>query len=73
MEVIVFDEISLSTMEQFYTFESRFKAAYLTTVTDNAERMRRQHLPFAGVHIIILGDFYQLPGVRGAPIYVQYP
>ena len=63
VKLIILDEINLVAKDEFAVLEERIRAAILTTILDHTERKERSHLPFAGIHFIIVGDFYQLPPV----------
>ena len=70
VKLFIIDEISLVGKEDLGILEQRLKASFLTTIQDPIERDARKHLPFAGVHFILCGDFYQLPPVfNKIPLY----
>jgi hypothetical protein len=70
VKLFIIDEISLISKEDLGNLEQRIKDSYLTTLPDPKDREKRKHLPFAGVHFILCGDFYQLPPVfNNIPIY----
>ena len=60
LKVIIIDEISMVSSELFYQVHSRLIEIF-DCKTDE---------PFAGIPIIVCGDLYQLPPVKGVPIYL---
>ena len=60
LKVTIIDEISMVSSELFYQVHSRLIEIF-DCKTDE---------PFAGIPIIVCGDLYQLPPVKGVPIYL---
>lgn len=56
--LIIVDEFSMITPAMFDLLERRLRALKC-----------RLDTPFGGVHIVLCGDFYQLPPVASVPIY----
>ena len=70
VQLFIIDEISLVSKQDLAILEQRIKACILTTIEDPIERDQRKNQPFAGIHFIFAGDFYQLPPVfNKIPIY----
>ena len=59
--------ISCSDLE---IMEQRIKLGILATIVDEEERVQREAKPFAGVHVLFAGNFYQLPPVSGQPLFI---
>lgn len=57
LQMVFIDEISMVGYEIFKKLEKR-----LRVIMDN-------DAPFGGLHIIAIGDFYQLPAVQDTPLY----
>ena len=57
VQTIVIYEISMVRADVFYAIDHRFREAAI-----GCNRMR----PFAGKHVIVCGDFFQLPPVKSA-------
>ena len=70
---MVFDEVSLMSLETLYDISYRLQAARKTIFfADQDERDKRDALatlPFGGWHVIFSGDLFQLPPVGGTRIY----
>ena len=68
-KIIVIDEISLTSLEDFYKQHIAYSRA-LSTLTDcQIEKQRMLDTPFGGLHVILVGDFYQLKCVQGTPFF----
>jgi hypothetical protein len=67
LELFVLDEVSLVSLSEFATINSRLQQ--LASVSIDPTRRERSKLPFGGYHIIIAGDFCQLPTFTGKPIW----
>ena len=61
IKFIIIDEISIASSVLFYQVHQRLNAIFAVS-TD---------LPFAGLPVLVCGDLYQLPRVKGAPIYTS--
>ena len=61
IKFIIIDEISIASSVLFYQVHQRLNAIFGVS-TD---------LPFAGLPVLVCGDLYQLPRVKGAPIYTS--
>lgn len=59
IDVIVIDEVSMMHKSQLVELDQR-----LRTSTRNAS------VPFGGIHVILVGDFLQLPPVGADPLYI---
>ena len=59
IKFIIVDEISMVSSVLFYQVHQRLNEIFGVS-TD---------LPFAGLPVLVCGDLYQLPPVKGAPIY----
>jgi len=73
IKFIVIDEVSMISCLDLEIMEQRIKSGILTTIVDEEERMQREAKPFAGVHVLFAGDFYQLPPVSGQPLFIRVP
>ncbi len=71
VKLIVIDEVSLLSCDDLEVLEQRFRLSILTTITNEQDRTRRANLPFAGVHVMFGGDFYQLPPVCAQGLYMD--
>ena len=67
---MVLDEVSMISCEDLYTIHDRITAAIAATIDDPVERRRKCAMPFGGLHMLFVGDLYQLPPVMGVPLYV---
>ena len=57
--MVLIDELSMVSSDLFYQIHARLVEIFLCTVT----------VAFAGLGVVLLGDFLLLPPVRGKPIY----
>ena len=73
VQLLVIDEVSMVSCHDLQVFEKRFKMGFLTTVLDEEERKARAVRPFAGVHVLFAGDFYQLTPVSSQSLFVRNP
>ena len=73
VQFLVIDEVSMVSCQDLQVFEKRFKMGFLTTILDEEERKERALKPFAGVHILFAGDFYQLTPVTSQSLFVSSP
>ena len=62
LKVIIIDEISILSNNFLYYIHLRLNEIFGTTKIE----------PFAGVTILAVGDFFQLPPVGGSPVYAEY-
>jgi hypothetical protein len=60
MELIIIDEVSMMKKFQLAQLDARLRAA-----------KRVPDVPFGGVHVVLVGDFLQLPPVGGQPLYAD--
>jgi hypothetical protein len=58
LDLIFIDEVSMMRKYQLAQLDKRLRVA-----------KRVSDVPFGGVHIVLVGDFLQLPPVGGEPIY----
>eukprot|EP00959_Pyramimonas_sp_CCMP1952_P365170 7646871-Pyramimonas_sp.AAC.1 len=58
LRVLILDEVSMVSLQDLYEIHLRCHAAL--NLTDAEMRA-----PFANLHVILLGDLYQLPPVGG--------
>lgn len=61
VEVIIFDEYSMQSLEHIYDMERRFAVSQSDP--------ERRELPFGGRHVIYFGDCYQLPPPLSLAVY----
>ena len=59
VKMVIIDEISIVSRDLFYKTHARLLEIFMSPTP----------IPFAGLSIVVLGDFLQLPSVRGKPIY----
>ena len=59
IKLIIIDEISIVSSMLFYQVHQRLNEIFEVS----------RDLPFAGSPVLVCGDLYQLPPVKGAPIY----
>ena len=57
--MILIDELSMVSSDLFYQVHARLLQVFLCSVS----------VVFAGLAVVLLGDFLQLSPVRGKPIY----
>ena len=62
LKVIIIDEISMVSNDLLFHVHLRLTEIF-GSVNDQ---------PFAGVSVIAVGDFFQLPPLGGKPVYVNY-
>ena len=62
LKFIIVDEISMVSNNLLYYIHLRLNEIFGTTDIK----------PFAGLTILAVGDFFQLPSVRGSPVYAEY-
>ncbi|KAG6942695.1 hypothetical protein JG688_00017980 [Phytophthora aleatoria] len=60
VELVIIDEVSMM---------KKFQLSQLDTSLRAAKRM--PDVEFGGVHIVLVGDFLQLPPVSGQPLYAD--
>jgi hypothetical protein len=51
----------------------RFTDAKISSTTDPEERKRLESAFFGDIHVLFVGDFYQLPPIMGTPLYQSCP
>jgi hypothetical protein len=68
-KIIVIDEISLTSLEDFYRQHIAYSRALSTLTECPIEKQKILHTPFGGLHVILVGDFYQLRCVKGTPFF----
>ena len=73
VKLIIIDEVSMISCESLHLISTRFRDARTTQIPDGEERKRLASLPFGGIHVLYVGDFYQLPPVQSTPLYQQMP
>ena len=59
VRMVLIDELSMVSSDLFYQIDARLVEIFLCNVT----------VAFSGLEVVFLGDFLQLPLVRGKPIY----
>ena len=71
VKLVIIDEISLTSLENLNEISERFKKALLSTVSSEDRELREQikNEPFGGLHVLLVGDLYQLPPCQGSPLY----
>ena len=62
LKVIIIDEISMVSNNLLYYIHLQLNEIFGTTDIK----------PFAGLTILAVCDFFQLPSVRGSPVYAEY-
>jgi len=70
-KVIVIDEISLTSLEDFYIQHKAYSRALSTLTECPIEKERILYTPFGGLHVILVGDFYQFKCVNFFSTNVQ--
>ena len=68
-KIIVIDEISLTSLEDFYRQHIAYSTALSTLTECPIEKQKILQTPFGGLHVILVGDFYQLRCVKGTPFF----
>ena len=61
VRITIIDEISMVSSMLLYQINQRLNEIFGYS----------DQLPFAGLPVIVCGDLYQLPPVRGLPIYIR--
>ena len=69
VRLIIIDDISMVSCESLFMMSKRFTDARLATIADPEERKRLEMSVFGGIHVLFVGDFYQLPPIVGKPLY----
>jgi hypothetical protein len=69
VRLIIIDEVSMISCEALNVISSHFRDARVITIADIDERKRLQDVPFGGIHVLYVGDFYQLPPISSTPLY----
>ena len=59
VRMVLIDELSMVSSDLFYQIHANLVEIFLCTVI----------VAFAGLAVALLGDFLQMPPVRGKPIY----
>ena len=59
VRMVLIDELSMVSSDLFYQIHAKLVEIFLCTVI----------VAFAGLAVVLLGDFLQMPPVRGKPIY----
>ena len=62
LKVLVIDEISMVSNDMLFNIHLRLVEIFGF----------QGNKPFAGLTVIIIGDFFQLPPIRSRPVYRQY-
>jgi hypothetical protein len=70
-KLIVIDEISLTSLEDFYKQHLAYSRALSTLTECHIEKKQILQTPFGGLHVILVGDLYQLRCVKGTPFFSQ--
>lgn len=58
-------------LESLHEISFAVSRALATTVADSTEKDRILALPFGGLHVIFVGDLFQLPPIRRTPVYAR--
>jgi hypothetical protein len=69
VKLIIIDEISMVSCESLHMMSKRFTDARIAAIADPEERKRLEMSVFGGIHVLFVGDFYQLPPIMGTPLY----
>jgi hypothetical protein len=62
LKFVIFDEVSMISLEDLYEIHVRLCEAKRTDPSD-------LNVPFGGIHVLFVGDFFQLPPVSGHALY----
>lgn len=60
LDVLIIDEISMMTKHEWLKLDKLLR-----------RYMQVENVPFGGIHIVLVGDFLQMPPVKSDPIYVD--
>lgn len=63
-KVLIIDEISMLSAETLMMVEKVCRTILNTTYQGHPEQSRRADLPFGGLQVVLVGDFFQLPPVQ---------
>ena len=71
VKLLIIDEVSLVSLQDLYEISERLIAAKLTTISSDNVQLRDEisSKPFGDMHVLFVGDLYQLPCVVGSPLY----
>jgi hypothetical protein len=70
-KLLVLDEVSMIGLEDLQLISSTLQKARATIFDNEADKERAMRLPFGGLHVLFVGDLYQLPPVKKTPIFEQ--
>ena len=71
-KLLILDEVSMIGVEDLYNISTTLQKARATLFDNEADKERAMRLPFGGLHVLFVGDLYQLPPVKRTPIFSQH-
>ena len=69
--LIIIDEISMVSLEALDEISTAVSKALATLATSEEQKQKILESKFGGLHVVFVGDLYQLPAVKQTPVYAS--